>query len=110
LAFVTREFTRRRTVGCSWGDGGSVCCLRGGGRGGNFFSRGCEIGICGAVTLIQSGSSEMSKGFLGRLGFSTHPSPGGRGISTLEDALLSNHHFLLSDDGGGTTIRDFQDR
>lgn len=110
LAFVTREFTLRRTAGCSWGDGGSVCCLRGGGRGGNFFSRGCEIGIWGAVTLIQSGSSEMSKGFLGRLGFSTHPSPGGRGISTLEDALLSNHHFRLSDDGGGTTIRDFQDR
>jgi hypothetical protein len=58
------------------------------------------------VTLIQSGSSEISKGFFRRFGLSTHPSPGGRGISALDEALLSSHHFLLSDDGGGTNIRN----
>lgn len=104
LPFVVSEFTLRRTAGCSCGEGGSVCCRRGGGGGGSFLSRGVEVGIWGAVILIQSGSSDMSKGFLGRLGLSTHPSPGGRGMSTLDDALLSSHHFLLSDDGGGTTI------
>ena len=74
---------------------------RGGGRGGIFLS---ESGICTAVTLIQSGSSVASKGFLGRFGLRIHPSPGGLGISTLEDAVSSNHHLRLSDDGGGTIV------
>jgi hypothetical protein len=46
-----------------------------------------DAGVCVVVTLIQSGSVERSKGVLGRLGLSTHPSPGGFGISTLDDAL-----------------------
>ena len=46
-----------------------------------------ETGNCGEITLIQSGSSVGSKGFLGLLGLSCHPSPGGFGISTFDEAL-----------------------
>ena len=38
------------------------------------------------MTLIQSGSLVGSNGFLGLLGLSCQPSPGGFGISTLDDA------------------------
>jgi hypothetical protein len=79
---------RRRGIG-SCGDEGvrSDCCRLGGGSGATFFADGRETGICGAVTLIQSGSLVGSNGFLGRLGLSCHPSPGGFGISTLDAAL-----------------------
>jgi hypothetical protein len=65
---------------------------------------GFAVAASSKLTLIQSGSSVGSNGFLGRFGLRTHPSPGGFGISTFEAALLSNHHFLLSEDGGGTYI------
>lgn len=45
------------------------------------------MGMWTVVALIQSGSSVGSHGFFGRLGFRIHPSPGGLGISTLDEAL-----------------------
>jgi hypothetical protein len=87
LAPVLRVLARRGGGSCGDGGSRSDCCRRGGGAGavlgGVFFSgTKCPVGI-----LIQSDSVVGSNGFVGLFGLSCHPSPGGFGISTLDDAL-----------------------